>query len=294
MLADVTRPSIPASVKREVRQRCGFGCVICGLPLYEYEHMTPFAEVGVHDPENLVLLCPNHHAEKTKGHRPVDTIREANENPHNIREGESSPYGLHFPKEDRTKTFVVELGSTEFRFPLVAMGLLVPILVDDTPLLSFKVEEGRLLVSMQLFNRSNELLVQVVENELIYSVDSWDVEYIGNTLTVRHGLGDIFVRLEFDPEADKIIINSGRIWRNGVEVVLGPTGLSGGNFTISEIAFQMCEGILAIGDCPPIDAPFLLPNPKRVGFIPWPGVETRVRRVRARQPDDPWHTDEAA
>ncbi len=31
------RPEIPEAMKREVRQRCGFGCLICGLTLYEYE-----------------------------------------------------------------------------------------------------------------------------------------------------------------------------------------------------------------------------------------------------------------
>lgn len=35
--------NIPLPIQREVRQRCGFGCVICGMPLYEYEHMEEWA-----------------------------------------------------------------------------------------------------------------------------------------------------------------------------------------------------------------------------------------------------------
>lgn len=43
-----TARSIPAQIKHSVRQRCGFGCVICGSPIYEYDHMLGFAEVDRH------------------------------------------------------------------------------------------------------------------------------------------------------------------------------------------------------------------------------------------------------
>src|SRR5207248_2332597 len=33
-------------MKREIRQRCGFGCVLCGRPLYTYEHMEGWARVS--------------------------------------------------------------------------------------------------------------------------------------------------------------------------------------------------------------------------------------------------------
>jgi hypothetical protein len=38
------RPPIPLPVKRLVRQQCAFGCVLCGLPLYEYDHIVPYHE----------------------------------------------------------------------------------------------------------------------------------------------------------------------------------------------------------------------------------------------------------
>ena len=40
---------IPADVARAVRQECGFGCVICGVALIQYEHFDPeFAEAREH------------------------------------------------------------------------------------------------------------------------------------------------------------------------------------------------------------------------------------------------------
>ncbi|WNG79930.1 hypothetical protein C6A86_016810 [Mycobacterium sp. ITM-2016-00316] len=59
------RPPIPDPMKREVRQRCGFGCVICGHPIYEYEHMDDYAVVKRHGVANITLLCDGHHRLKT-------------------------------------------------------------------------------------------------------------------------------------------------------------------------------------------------------------------------------------
>ena len=59
------RRHIPSEVARAVRQRCGFGCVVCGAAIYDYEHFNPeFKDARIHDPSGIVLLCPNHHRAK--------------------------------------------------------------------------------------------------------------------------------------------------------------------------------------------------------------------------------------
>ena len=65
------RPPIPESMKREVRQRCGFGCVICGMPLYTYEHMLGYVNVDRHVAEELTLLCYQHQYERTQRKLPL-------------------------------------------------------------------------------------------------------------------------------------------------------------------------------------------------------------------------------
>lgn len=76
--AACTSRNIPRPIQREVRQRCGFGCVICGTPLYEYEHMEEWAEVKRHVAEEITLLCDKHHKEKTNGWLPKEDVRKAN------------------------------------------------------------------------------------------------------------------------------------------------------------------------------------------------------------------------
>ena len=58
--------AIPEHVKAQVRQRCGFGCVICGRIPYEYDHFrVSFSDSKEHDPEDIILLCKMHHGQKT-------------------------------------------------------------------------------------------------------------------------------------------------------------------------------------------------------------------------------------
>ena len=47
---------------------------------------------------------------------------------------------------------------------------------------SIRAEDERLLLTVQLFNENNELLVQVLDNELVYSADQWDVEFVGRAI----------------------------------------------------------------------------------------------------------------
>ena len=85
------RPEIAHPMKREVRQRCGFGCVICGLRLYTYEHMEGWRKVHRHVVSEITLLCDRHQRERTNGLLPLAAVRDANANPHNTRTGVSHP-----------------------------------------------------------------------------------------------------------------------------------------------------------------------------------------------------------
>ena len=59
---------IPHEVKKEVRVRCGFGCVVCGAIPYDYDHFhVPFAEAKEHLADDIILLCDTHHRMKGAG-----------------------------------------------------------------------------------------------------------------------------------------------------------------------------------------------------------------------------------
>jgi hypothetical protein len=73
---------IDAAVKRLVRQRAGFGCVICGSAIYTYEHVDPmFAEATVHDPNCITLLCGGCHGRATEGLLSTASVQRAMASP---------------------------------------------------------------------------------------------------------------------------------------------------------------------------------------------------------------------
>lgn len=265
-------------VKRLVRQACGFGCVICGKPLYEYDHMTPYSEVLEHDPNNLVLLCDGHHREKTNNLLPTDTVREARANPINLRRGESHPYDLHYSGE-RCKA---DIGSNIHVWPRIRDGMLtVPLIVDDTPLVMFRVEDGHLLLTVQLFDQDNNLLVQIADNELVFSTAPWDVELEARTLTVRAGLGDILVRMTFAPPSG-VMLDRAKIFRNGIGIEVKPESVTLPNSDIhmSGNYAQDCILGVAVGEYPPLGAAFSLDGEPRNPFRQHPSVEKRVLRLQ--------------
>jgi len=129
-------------MKRAIRQRCGFGCVICGLPLYEYEHMLGFATVQRHVAEEITLLCDQHHRERTNGLLSIEAVREANASPFNFMAGVSRPYDLHFEGDECE----VQIGSNRFTMQRIADGIvLIPVMVDGIPLIAFTLGDGHLV-----------------------------------------------------------------------------------------------------------------------------------------------------
>jgi HNH endonuclease len=111
MRAGRTATADSVGIKRAVRQRCGFGCVICGNPIYEYEHMVPYAQVREHTLDNITLLCDGHHRIKTGGLLPLEVVERANADPFNLRGSQSSPFYLHFGSSQASML----VGSVETR-----------------------------------------------------------------------------------------------------------------------------------------------------------------------------------
>ncbi len=135
--------NIPLPIQREVRQRCGFGCVICGLPLYQYDHVKGWANVRQHITTDIITLCDKHHREATSGLLPRDKVIEANKSPYNLQTGRSGPYALHF----EGNSCEIHMGSNSFITKTDGRPVeSIPLTVDGTPLIGFRLEDGHLLL----------------------------------------------------------------------------------------------------------------------------------------------------
>lgn len=150
--------NIPEKIKREVRQRCGFGCVICGLPIYDYEHMKEWAKVKEHIAEDITLLCPEHHREKTAGRLPVEIVKEANRTPYNHQHSHSKSMQLYYKGD----SCIFMIGSNNFSVESdkKSPSILIPLMVDGFPVLSFVIKDKQLLLNANVFDKKNNLILK--------------------------------------------------------------------------------------------------------------------------------------
>jgi hypothetical protein len=184
--------NIPADVKRSVRQRCGYGCVVCGGAIIEYEHIDPpFAEATSHDPAAIALLCPRCHSKVTRGFMSKDTVQEALAHPAAKARGyanELFDLGHGIPQ-------LVFAGATITNTP-------IPIEVSGIPL--FEVEEPEeegapFRFTGNFFNSRGQGSVAIVENEWRAHAANWDVEATGGVITIRDAPDQISLRLRASP-----------------------------------------------------------------------------------------------
>lgn len=211
------RPPIPNEMKRAVRQRCGFGCVICGFPLYEYEHMEEWAVVQRHVEEEITLLCRMHHGMKTDGLLPVKDVKAANKDPYNKKVGVSKNILMSYSGQD----VALHLGSSLFEQNGLKDGsFFAPLVVDGLPMVGFRLDQGRLFLNFIAFDETNKLILQILDNELVYDTNQWDIAWVAQELTIREGQGKILLQLRFEPPG-VIRLVKGRILRNGIELLVG-------------------------------------------------------------------------
>jgi len=237
--------NIPLPIQREVRQRCGFGCVICGLPLYHYDHMKGWPTVHEHVATDITLLCDKHHREATSGLLPREKVAEANKSPYNLKEGKSKPYTLHFEGD----SCEIEIGSNRFNTKAVGYATeSIPLIVDGIPLIGFVLENGHLLLNLNLFDQFNGIILRIVNNCLFYSVSPWDIQLVGRVLTIREKARKFLIKIKFDPP-NKIKIIKGRFLCNGVEILVDDDYmlLVNNNMLLKGNSAINCHGGLVIG-----------------------------------------------
>jgi len=199
---------IPASVKRALRQACGYGCVICGCAIYQYEHVDPeFAEAKEHDPERMALLCGSCHDQKTRGLRSQETVMRARRSPVAKREGFSS-VSLDVAPDSMV---AVKIGRTEFH------GLRDILIVDNETILSVSPPESRGTpprIDAAFYDRSNKLVARIVENEWRGESTAFDIETKGPVITIRSKPRKIDLVLRVVPPHG-IVLEQLRMCRNG-------------------------------------------------------------------------------
>jgi len=224
---------IPADVRRVIRQRDGFGCVLCGSAIYTYEHVDPpFAEAKAHDPARIALLCAGCHDRVTRGLLSKASVKLAMADPRCQQAGFSfGPFdiGSSFPE--------IRIG------PFVAREVAVVLRAMSDDILKVEPPEqpgGPFRISALLANRSGTEVLRIERNEWAASTSSWDVQVEGPRITIHNAPGDVALILRALPPSGLDVERLDMFHKGARFTIRKQTGLtvraaSGAEFTTSDM-----------------------------------------------------------
>lgn len=190
--------NIPADVKREVRQRYGFGCVICGCGIIQYEHVYPeYHDAKAHEADAITILCPGCHARVTSGIWSKDKVKQAMLAPKALEAG----FSKDFFETSKTSPTVM-LGDSSFvGCPWVIQVFDINVLGIASP----PAPGGPFLINGIFFDDDGKPSLKIVENEWVAYSDNWDVEVVGNCITVRRGSGNVVLKIRSIPPGTFVV-----------------------------------------------------------------------------------------
>jgi len=199
--------TIPEDIKRQVRRECGFGCVYCGLAIATYEHIDPaFKDAREHDPSKIAYLCGSCHDRVTRGVWSKQKIIVARSNPCCIRN-----HRCHDSFDISTPHPVIWVGPNE----IININKILS--VDDHVVLSIDPPEqtgAPFSISGEFYDDYGNFLFKIHKNEWVGSVENWDIETVGRTITIRKGLGSIALRITALPPSGIMIERADMFYRH--------------------------------------------------------------------------------
>ncbi len=181
---------------RDVRQRCGFGCVFCGLAIYDYEHFDPtFANAKEHKAEGITLLCLRHHGHKNRGFLTAKQVAQANEKPFARQAGFAHEA---FNTGPDSPSFLFGGNRFEGSSGIVLNGEYI---IGGLPP---EVPGGPTRLTANLCNKNGSEILRIKDNVWSVPAGNWDVDVEGTTISIRNQLGDI--ALVFRPEPPDLLV----------------------------------------------------------------------------------------
>jgi hypothetical protein len=203
--------TIPSEIKRQVRQRCGFGCVKCGAAVYQYEHLDPpFADAQEHSADGIVLLCGACHDLRTREILSKETVSICARSP------KCKELGFSFGPFD--------LGVVE---PEITIGTLrckrvkTLIRVFGEPIFSVDGAEesgAPFRINAFLADEAGQEIFRIEDNEWQTTTENWDVEVKGANITIRQRLGNIALSLRSEPPSG-LVIEKLEMMHRGVRIL---------------------------------------------------------------------------
>ena len=182
--------NIPSEKKRKIRKDCGFGCVVCGGAIYEYEHIEPeFAETKTHEVDKIALLCGNCHLKVTKGLWSKEKIWGHRKDPFCVRQG-NSRYLMDISVKNKIN---IILGKCVF------INTTNIIEIDNKVILKIlppEIKNTPPRIIANFFDQHGMEVASINKNEWIGNAAAFDIEFIGSEISIRSKKYEIDLKIK--------------------------------------------------------------------------------------------------
>lgn len=168
---------IKKSIKEQIRKDAGFGCVICGSLIVEYEHIEPeYHNAKVHDPKCMTILCPFCHDKVTKKRISKKAVWKAKEKPMALIKGFVNDY-LSVETDDAT----FKIGSTVTSMTNVVLNIYgKPILWFEPPSQS----DEPFKLCCVFYDKNSKVTAFINRNEFVGLVGDKDILSEGTRIEI--------------------------------------------------------------------------------------------------------------
>lgn len=190
-------------MRRALRQEANFGCAICGNPLIQIHHIIPWSQNPQHNPSDMIVLCPNHHAKADAREYPEKYLRECKLNPHNICVITDAFFV-------GTENLTVSIASNKF------VNISRILVVDDFDIISITKESQCPQLNVNFFDEFGRWAAIILDNQ--WYVDRsyvWDIDYKPKHLILRWGPRKISLEVEI---SDDVVFIRGNLYFNGCRI----------------------------------------------------------------------------
>ncbi len=231
---------IPAAIRKQVRRRCKFGCVVCGSAIVTYEHIDPvFSDAKVHDPTRITLLCGHRQLESSKGLLSKQSIQESDAKSKGSQRGYVDS--------------IFDLGG---KVPSLVMGgneldLKPNQILSINGLPVFKIEHPerksrKWRLSGIFYGEKNQCLCYIESNELRLLADNYDIVQESNRFFISNEKGNRIFELEINPP-DKLILKIMKLVVDGNEISIDGNTITFTNAAkTTGVTFENC-GFSGVG-----------------------------------------------
>ena len=184
----------------------GYGCVLCGIPVVTFRS----------DGRDEIVICPEHSRLFESGE--IDST--------SVADSLKLPFNLRNPAESGVLSVSSRYPVARFKGVIVVNDELT-LSADEETLIRLRVVEGRLVLSLKVYDADDVLKADIVDNEWVFGdPEEVVIDHSPNKLAITYRTGTPILSIDANKTPLQLTAS---LSRNGVPILMSSKGISVGD-----------------------------------------------------------------